>query len=130
MWGAEKMKSLVRNKRVFYYCPFIRKEPVLDDNNYETGDYRVVYGSPVKSTGNISEARGQAQEEQFGTQLNYDKVIVIDNPDFTMNEHSVLFVDSAPSYDSQGNPKYDYVVSQVARSLNSSSYAISKVNVL
>lgn len=130
MRGTEKMKSLARNARVFYYCPFIKKESILDTNNYETGDYRVIYGSPVKSRGSISEARGQSQEEQFGTELNYDKVIIVSDPNFAMDEHSVLFVDSAPSYDAQGNPKYDYIVSQVARSLNHASYAISKVNVL
>jgi len=122
------MKTLSRNARVFYYCPYITKENVVIEG-YETGDKRIVYGSPIKSRGNISEARGQAQEEQFGTDIEYDKVIVMDNPNFPMDEHSVLFVDSSPNYDSQNNPKYDYIVRKVARSINSVSYAIGKVKV-
>ena len=43
-------------------------------------------------------------------------------------EDTVLFVDKKPEYDGE-KPMYDYIVKRVAKSLNSISIAISKVNV-
>ena len=45
-----------------------------------------------------------------------------------ISEDTVLFVDKEPEYDGE-KPLYDYVVKRVAKSLNSISIAISKVNV-
>lgn len=123
------MKCLERNKSDFFYLLFDKKEPVIDGNGRKTGEYRVVYKSPVKYRASISAAKGEASTEQFGSDLKYDKVIVTDDIDCPMDENSVLFVDKKPEFDSDGNPIFDYIVKKVARSLNFASYAISKVNV-
>lgn len=78
---------------------------------------------------NVSAATGSAQVEQFGNFISYDKVIVTDNLSCPIDENTVLFVDKEPEYDADGNPLYDYIVRRVAKSLNSISYAISKVTV-
>lgn len=77
---------------------------------------------------NISPASGAAQVEQFGQFVSYDKVIVTDDMSCPISEDTVLFVDKEPEYDGK-KPLYDYVVKRVAKSLNSISIAISKVNV-
>ena len=41
----------------------------------------------------------------------------------------MLFIDKKPQYDEDGKPLYDYQVRRVAKSLNSISYAVSKVTV-
>ena len=123
------MKCLERNKSDFFYLLYDKKEPVIDGNGRKTGEYRVVYKSPVKHRANISAAKGEASTEQFGSDLKYDKVIVTDDIDCPMDENSVLFGDKKPEFDSDGNPIFDYIVKKVARSLNFASYAISKVNV-
>lgn len=66
---------------------------------------------------------------QFGNSLLYDKVIITDELDCPVDEHSVLCIDSPPSYDTNGNLIFDYIVTKVARSLNTVSFAISKVKV-
>ena len=48
--------------------------------------------------------------------------------DCPIAEDTVLFVDKNPEY-KDGKPLYDYIVKRVAKSLNSISIAISKVNV-
>ena len=63
----------------------------------------------------------------------------MDNPNTAINEFSVLWVDVVPvltdegaiALNNDGTKKvpHDYVVKKVARSLNSVSIAISKVNV-
>ena len=123
------MKIMNRNKTGFYYCQFLRKEAVLDKDNLETGDYRVIYDTAVQMFANISAATGNAQLEQFGNLPSYDKVIVTDNLQCPINESSVLFIDKEPTYDSNGNPLFDYTVQRVAKSLNSISIAVSKVKV-
>jgi len=120
------MKCLLRNKSVFYYAPLIRKTEILDEYGNVLG-MKNVYGSPVEMQGNVSPATGTSYTEQFGASLQYDKVIVLDDVNAPIDESSVLCVDSAPSYNVEGDLIFDYIVKRVARSLNSVSIAISKV---
>lgn len=123
------MKTMERNKTPFWYLLYDKKVPVMDDDGNETGDYRVIYKEAVQRKENISAATGSAQMEQFGNFISYDKVIVTDDLSCPIDENSVLFIDKEPEYDPDGNPLYDYIVKRVAKSLNSISYAVSKVNV-
>lgn len=122
------MRTLERNKRVLWYAPYMRKESVVDEYGNDTGEYRLIYGDPVQMRANISAATGSAQAEQFGNLLSYDRVIVTDDMDCGIDEHSVLCVDVLPAYDG-GDLIYDYIVRKIARSLNSISIAISKVEI-
>ena len=123
------MKTMERNKVPFWYLLYDRKEAVKDEDGNETSDYRVVYKEAVFQRENISAATGSAQVEQFGNFISYDKVIVTDDLCCPIDENTVLFIDKEPEYDEDGNPLYDYIVKRVAKSLNSISYAVSKVNV-
>lgn len=123
------MKTMERNKTPFWYLLYDKKVPVMDGDGNETGDYRVIYKEAVQRKENISAATGSAQVEQFGNFISYDKVIVTDDLSCPIDENSVLFIDKEPEYDPDGNPLYDYIVKRVAKSLNSISYAVSKVNV-
>lgn len=118
-----------RNKSVFYYALFKEKVPCKDDEGNDTGEERIVYEAPAPMRANISAATGASNIEQFGSDLKYDKVIVIDDNKCPINENSVLFVDAPPSQDEDGNFLFDYIVKKIARSLNSISIAISKVEV-
>lgn len=124
-----KMRTLERNKITFHYCLYLRKEDVVDSGGYELGEKKVVYDKAVEMSANISAATGQAQVEQFGNFISYDKVIVTDDMSCPIDENTVLFIDKAPEYDKDENPLYDYIVKRVAKSLNSISIAVSKVTV-
>ena len=123
------MKTLKRNQSKFWYCLYQGTEELRDDSLNESGDERVIYSRPVLMTANVSPATGASVTEQFGNLENYDKVIVTEQVNCPIDEHSVLFVDKVPEYDPAQNPIYDYVVRRVARSLNSVSIAIRKVDV-
>ena len=124
------MKTMHRNKRPFYYLLYKERQAILDSNNYETGETKVVYYPAVLMRANVSAATGFAQTEQFGNLPNYDKVIVTDDINCPIDENTVLFLDKAPEYDAtDGSPKYDYTVKRVAKSINSISIAIEKVTV-
>ena len=121
------MRTMERNKSSYWYLLYDRKE--ADEEGNETGDTRVVYKEAVKRRDNVSAATGTAQVEQFGNFISYDKVIVTDDLSCPIDENTVLFIDKEPEYDDDGNPLYDYIVKRVAKSLNSISYAVSKVTV-
>lgn len=106
-----------------------RKEPILDEDGNETGESKVYYKPATKQRMNVSAAMGSAQVEQFGNLAGYDKVIVTDDLSCPINENTVLFVDKSPEYSKDGSPLYDYIVKRVAKSLNSISYAVTKVSV-
>lgn len=125
------MRCMERNKRKFYYALYIDKNDIKDEYGNITGEYEVLYGNPVESKGNISSAMGETQVRQFGGSESYDKVIVLDNPETPINEYSILWVDTLPHLNEDGttNTPHDYIVKKVAKSLNSVSFAIRKVNV-
>lgn len=123
------MKTMERNKQMFFYLLYDRKEPVKDGDGNETGEETVVYKKAVSARANVSAATGASQVEQFGSLTGYDKVIVTDDMTCPIDENSVLFLDKKPEYGEDGKPLYDYMVKRVARSLNSVSIAVTKVSV-
>ena len=133
------MRCLARNKTTFFYALHDGQTEIKDDYGNATGQYIISYTDPVQMCGNISAAQGEIQSRQFGESETYDKVIILDNPNTPINEYSILWVDSLPELTENGhlvlNDKsevktpHDYIVKKVARSLNSVSIAISKVNV-
>ena len=122
------MKLLERNKSIFWYLLYDRKEPIVDEYGNETGEERVVYKKAISAKASISAATGSAQIEQFGNFVGYDKVIVTDDRTCSIDENTVLFIDKEPEY-ADGKPLYDYIVKRVAKSPNYISYAVSKVEV-
>ena len=122
---------MLRNNRTFYYAKYDGKNEIIDDYGNVTGQFELVYSMPIKTNGNISASKGEMQNQQFGDSENYDKVIVLDNKDIPINEYSILWVDTLPVLNDDGSTEtpHDYIVRQVARSLNSVSIAISKVKV-
>ena len=123
------MQNLARNERLFWYCLYAGKTPLVDENGFETSEYLVSYDTPVKTFANISAATGSSQVETFGTLDNYDKVISTADMTCPIDENSVLFIDKDPEFTEDGTPIYDYVVRRVAKSLNNISIAIRKVDV-
>lgn len=133
------MKCMERNKIVFYYALYTERVPVVDEYGNDTGEFEVRHGNPVKSAANVSAARGETQMRQFGENVSYDKVIAMDSDGPPIDEYSILWIDTVPELnadgslvvDDEGNTKtpHDYIVKKVAKSLNSVSFAVSKVSV-
>lgn len=124
------MRCLLRNMKDFHYALYESKEEITDEYGNKTGEYEVIYSKPIRCRANISAAQGEVQSRQFGDSESYDKVIVLDEVNIPINEYSILWVDVTPLIDEQGKvTPHDYIVKEVARSLNCVSIAISKVKV-
>ena len=125
------MRCVDRNKILFYYALYDTKVEIEDDYGNKTGQYELSYGNPIRCKANISAAMGETQSRQFGDSISYDKVFVLDEPNTAIDEYSVLWIDTVPQIKADGttDTPHDYIVKKVARSLNSVSIAVSKVNV-
>ena len=125
------MRTLLRNKTKFYYASYIGETEIIDEYGNATGEYQISYSNPKEYFGNISAAQGEMQSRQFGESESYDKVIVLDDRDAPIDEHSILWVDTLPSLNEDGTTStpHDYVVTRKAVSLNYVSLAIRKVDV-
>ena len=125
------MKTLQRNKIRIHYANYLDKTPLKDEYGNLTGEYKVTYGNPVAVMANVSAARGEATTRQFGEDVSYDRIIILDDPTFHLAETSILWIDTPPEVEEDGATAtpHDYIVKQVATSLNSVSIAVSKVNV-
>lgn len=133
------MRAMLRNKSRFYYAMFVGKEAVKDEYGNDTGEYNVIHDNPVEYFANISAAKGETTTRQFGESESYDKVIVMDNTAPPIDEYTILWVDKEPKIDEKGAlvadkdgnvlTPHDYIVKKVAKSLNSVSIAITKVEV-
>lgn len=124
------MRILARNRRKFYYYLYKGKTALYDDNGHRTGEYTLSYETAVECMGNVSAGTGDAQVELFGTDIQYSRVIVLDDVNCPIDETTLLCVDIEPqSYDGTGVPVYDYYVTAVAKSINSVAIAINKVKV-
>ena len=125
------MKTLTRNKIRIYYANYIGKQPMEDEYGNLTGEYKISYDRPFALMANVSAARGESTTRQFGESVSYDRIIVLDNPAFPIAETSILWIDTPPVIEADGTTKtpHDYIVKQVATSLNSVSIAVSKVSV-
>lgn len=86
------MRVLGRNKQTFYYSLYEGKEPILDHNGYETGEYKIRYSPPIKTSGVISPSKGKSQVDLFGRDVEYDRVIMLDDITCLIDESSIIFI--------------------------------------
>lgn len=124
------MRSLEINKRPLYGLNYVSSTPVLDQDGYETGEHKITYSKAFRIYANISGAKGTADVETFGVNLDYDKVMVMSVKLFKklgLTDNSVFFIDKAPEYEANGYPKYDYRVKKIADTLNEVSIALERV---
>ena len=117
------MKTLARNKIRIYYALFRTKVPLKDEYGNLTGESDLQYGEPTEYFINVSAARGTADVEQFGINAIYTKTMVTNDLDCPIDETTHLWINREPTQ------PHNYVVTSVARSLNSVTYAVKEVSV-
>ena len=118
------MKTAECNKKTFYFRPYEGKTEILDDDGYGTGNYQLSYGTLHECRGSISPNKGRASIEMFGTDLSYNKTIIVDDMDIEMDENSIVWIKKDPI----AQP-HDFVVVARADGLYNVSFAIKEVDV-
>lgn len=90
---------------------------------------RAGYNNPVSFYANISAGKGTSQEEVFGVSLDYTKTISTTDMSLPLDEKSLVWFETEPTYNADGTvneSSADYSVAAIARSLNNVVYAIKK----
>ena len=121
------MRTLNRNKQPLYYALYKGKTEYVDEYGNKTCEYTTQYETPVKTYMNIYPARGNIVLEQFGINTQYTHILVTDKMDCPIAKDTILWIGKTP--DNEGKIKHNFVVKQIAKSLNSISYAISEVEI-
>ena len=146
------MRTLSRNKQAVYYALYGNTEDVTDDYGNIVGN-ETTYGSVNLLMANVSPAKGDAELQQFGINEDYTRTIVTDKK-LPINEATIMWVGLGrlPVYDTADiytdgdtvikdgqivrlkngvfvEVPYNHKVVKVAKSLNSTTYAIKEVNV-
>ena len=124
------MRCLEINKSPIKYLNYQGREKAVDSNGNYTGETIVKYTKPCMVMGHISGAKGSSQVEVFGTDINYDKTILLSVSEFKktkINENSVFFIEKKVEY-KDNVPLYDYRVVRIAETINEVLIAIEKVS--
>ena len=96
-----------------------------DSQGRKTGRKKVIYHDVKTVYGTVSTPTGNAVIEMFGTDKDYDKVVVLDMPSIDIYENSVLWIDTPYSED----VAYDYIVRRVIKNHNFLTIGVRKVDV-
>lgn len=91
------------------------------DGNY-TGEEGITYTDPVEVRAYITAAKGDAENVEFGTDLQYDKTIILEGTGWDITENSMLYIDNLDTTEAP-----DYKVVRVAEHLNHTTLAVVKV---
>lgn len=117
------MRCLQRNKQSLHYANLDYVEEIIDEYGNKTGQYRTIRTEPILMRANISGAVGEAGVQQFGNNIQYDKVIVLDNVNTDVDENTVFWIDRDISN------IHNYIVVKISKTLNTVSIAIRQVDV-
>lgn len=130
------MRSLKKNKQKFYYSTYADQITEYCRDSYGNIIYdeidgeliprikceRAGYSNPVSFDINISVGKGTAQEEVFGTDVDFTRSICTTDLSLPIDERSIVWIESEPKYLADGTVdpnSADYkVVAKPAKGLN------------
>lgn len=139
------MRSLKKNQQSLYYATYSGEIKTYQRDEAGNIIYAEVdgekiqielgtaagYNHPVLFNANISTGRGNAQEEVFGSNVDYTRTIFTTDMNCPIDELSLIWIENEPKYNSDGTVdanSADYkVAAHPARSLNSIMIAIKKL---
>lgn len=116
------MRTMSINKQDVYYALPISRTDRVDEYGNITGQTDITYSDPIKVRMNVSAARGTSEVEQFGMNVNYNKTMLTSDMNCPIDESAILWLGKTPT-----DGSHNYVVSAVAKSINSIAYAVREV---
>lgn len=148
------MRIMNQNKQTIYFADYFGEIEVINIDGEYTGEKEISYSHIRKLRANVSAARGTADLEMFGINENYTRTVATDLMDLPITEASVFWYGygDIPPYDESETytenaivlkdgkickliggswtlVPHNHVVVGIAKSLNSVTYAIKKVDV-
>ena len=122
------MRNIERDTRKVYVSHFegyVREE---DDQGRLTGKNIPKRSTPEEFYPTISIAKGESYGTYFGINLDYDRVLIYDDPEFPLEETDYFWIDVEIGDLDDPNP-HDYVAKRVSKGSSYVFVAIAKVEV-
>lgn len=116
------MRALERNTQDVYYSNMVGETEVRDENGFLTGEREQSYGSPIAVKAVVSPRTNSTDVTEFGTFVNYDRVITVYERELDITETSRIWIDSDTS-----EPN-DYEVERISRHPNCTVVAVAEVH--
>lgn len=116
------MRLIERDMQSFYYAAYSDRQMIYDDNGTPTGEYTKGYGDPVEMYGTFSTASGRASEREFGTFIDYDYVIHIEESSCPFDENAAIWL---PGSDPESD--HDAKVTRISESASHIAIAVKKI---
>lgn len=118
------MRNLEINRQPMWYALYTGKTELIDEYGNHTGVFKLNYSDPVYYPVNMSQSRGTADVDMFGINAGYDRTFVTSDMTCPIKEDSIIWFGADPV-----TQPHNYVVYQIANSLNSITVAITAVDV-
>ncbi len=115
------MRMLERDKKPFWYANYIGRE-MLTEGQYVTGERSTAYDDPAQAFGTFSENVGAATPRDFGTYIDYDYTIHMDQGACPFDENAAIWL---PGTDPTG--EHDAKVTRISDSASHTAIAVKKV---
>jgi hypothetical protein len=113
------MRDLARNRIKIRYRLYIKKEEIKDELGCLTGEYKMIYSDIMNEINiSVSANKGDYSVQQFGNMLDYDRTMLISDPDCPIDENTRVYIGGSV-----------YIVKAAARSINGVQYAIKRTEV-
>lgn len=115
------MKLIERDLKTFYYAAYNDRQMIYEDG-IPTGESAKGYGDPVEMRGTFTTALGRATEREFGTFIDYDFVIHIEEETCPFDENAAIWL---PGTDPTG--EHDAKVTRISESASHTAIAVKKI---
>lgn len=89
------MRAAKKNLRTMYYALYSDEIPILDEEGNPTFETKKGYLAPEKFKGNLSAGASMLDEQPFGGDVSYDRIIQV-YENYPINAHSLIWVDKEP----------------------------------
>lgn len=125
------MHNCKKNQRTMYYALYSDSVAILDENGNDTFEKESGYSTPVEFKASLSDGKSEAEEQPFGYDVSYDRVISTCDTSLPIDENSIIWIKNTPTYNQDGSVNSDSADYKVASlpldGLNTLRIAVKKV---
>ena len=86
------MRNATKNNRRMWYALYDGRVMMNDTAGRPTLEYSESYSSPVEFYANLSAGTSDAEEQPFGANVQYDRIILSHDMGLPINEHSLIWL--------------------------------------
>ena len=108
------MRTMDRNKEPMWYAKLKEVTKILDDNNYETGEYNEVYYDAKKVWVHTQPVDSDLEVQKFGIESRDTLWVLIQRTDWDMDEATALWFKTTPTL----HPKPTHRIAGIMPGLN------------